>query len=101
MAWYEAHVNSNEGWNMLGALFPGGVSIFVGCNENLGWTHTTDYHNFGDVYLLKLSNNKKQHLYDNQWKDFSYKTVRLKIKLGKIILPVKKKNPVCEYGPVF
>ena len=36
MAWYEAHVNSNEGWNMLGALFPGGVSIFVGCNENLG-----------------------------------------------------------------
>ena len=101
MAWYEAHVNSNEGWNMLGALFPGGVSIFVGCNENLGWTHTTDYHNFGDVYLLKLSNNKKQYFYDNQWKDFSYKTVHLKIKLGKIILPVKKKNPVCEYGPVF
>jgi acyl-homoserine-lactone acylase len=101
MAWYEAHINSEDGWNMLGGLFPGGVSVFVGANEHLGWTHTTDYHNFGDVYRLKLSNNKKQYWYDETWHDFSYKTVRLKIKLGGIKLPVKRKIPVCEYGPVF
>lgn len=101
MAWYEAHVNSDEGWNMLGGLFPGGLSIFVGTNENLGWTHTTDYHNFGDIYLLKLSKNKKQYRYDNEWKDFTYKTIQLKIKLGGIKLPVKRKIPMCEYGPVF
>lgn len=101
MAWYEAHINSEDGWNMLGGLFPGGVSVFVGCNEYLGWTHTTDYHNFGDVYKLKTSKNKKQYWYDGAWKNFTYKTIRLKIKLGAIKLPVKRKIPVCDYGPVF
>lgn len=101
MAWYEAHINSNEGWNCLGGLFPGGVSVFVGCNEHLGWAHTTDYHNFGDVYKMKLSAGKKRYWYDGAWKDFTYKPVHLKIKLGAIRIPVRRKIPVCEYGPVF
>ncbi|MBK9328296.1 MAG: penicillin acylase family protein [Sphingobacteriales bacterium] len=101
MAWYEAHINSSEGWNCLGGLFPGGVSVFVGCNEHLGWAHTTDYHNFGDVYKMKLSAGKKRYWYDGAWKDFSYKPVHLKIKLGAIRIPVRRKIPVCEYGPVF
>ncbi len=101
MAWYEAHVNSNEGWNMLGALFPGGVSLFLGSNEYLGWTHTTDYHHFGDIYQLTLSNSKKQYYYDHNWRNFDYKTIHLKIKVGKLTLPIKRKIPVCEFGPVF
>ena len=39
-AFYEAHVQSEQGWNMLGGLFPGGCLIFHGTNENLGWAHT-------------------------------------------------------------
>lgn len=101
LAWYEAHINSEQGWNILGGLFPGGCSIYVGCNENLGWAHTTDYHNFGEIYQLQLSKNKKQYYYDSAWHDFSYKTVRLKVKLGFIRLPVKKKVPVTVFGPVF
>jgi acyl-homoserine-lactone acylase len=101
MAWYEAHINSEEGWNCLGGLFPGGVTIFAGCNEYLGWAHTTDYHNFGDVYRLKLSKNKERYFYDGQWRDFTYRTVHLKVRLGKIILPAKRTIPLCEYGPVF
>lgn len=101
MAWYEAHINSDEGWNCLGGLFPGGVSVFVGCNEYLGWAHTTDYHNFGDVYKMKLNGAHDAYWYDGAWKKFTFKTVHLKIKLGGIILPVKRKVPVCDYGPVF
>lgn len=101
MAWYEAHINSEQGWNAMGGLFPGGVSVFVGCNERLGWAHTTDYHNFGDVYQLTLSRNKKKYFFENEWHDFSYKTVRLKIRLGAVVLPVKRKIPQSVFGPVF
>ncbi len=101
MAWYEAHINSDEGWNCMGGLFPGGVSIFVGCNENLGWAHTTDYHNFGDVYKMKLNNNHDSYWYDGEWKKFTYMTIHLKIKLGALKLPVKRTVPVSVYGPVF
>ncbi len=101
MAWYGAHINSDEGWNCLGGLFPGGVSVFVGCNEHLGWAHTTDYHNFGDVYKMKISTDRKRYWYDGAWKKFTYKVVHLKIKLGGINILVRRRIPVCEYGPVF
>ena len=39
-SWYEAHINSNEGWNMLGGLFPGLPIPVIGTNNNLAWTHT-------------------------------------------------------------
>lgn len=101
MAWYEAHINSEEGWNALGGLFPGGLSIFVGCNPYLGWAHTTDYHNFGDIYELKVSRDKKRYFYDGQWRPFSFKTAHLQLRLGKLLLKVKRSIPLCEYGPVF
>lgn len=101
-AWYEAHISSEEGWNMIGGLFPGGVSAFVGSNTALGWAHTTNYHNFGDVFELKVKNaGKKQYLLDGKWEKFSSKKARLKIKLGGIILPVSKKILETRFGPVF
>ncbi|MDX2001221.1 MAG: penicillin acylase family protein [Chitinophagales bacterium] len=102
MAWYEAHLCSEEGWNIVGGLFPGGISIFVGSNERLGWAHTTNYHNFGDIYQLETNPaNKKQYKYDGSWRDFTIKKAKLKVKLAGIKIPVKKKYQVCEYGPVL
>ena len=43
VSWYEAHLSSAEGWNIVGALFPGAPVIFTGFNENLGWTHTVNH----------------------------------------------------------
>lgn len=98
-AWYEAHIKSDEGWDIMGGLFPGGVTIFVGTNKFLGWAHTTNYHNFGDVYKLEHKGNR--YLYDGAWKTFQTKTARLKLKLGGVKLAVSKKIRTCEYGPVF
>src|SRR6185503_6388973 len=36
-AFYEAHVQSDQGWNMLGGLLAGSCVILHGTNENLGW----------------------------------------------------------------
>lgn len=98
-AWYEAHIASEEGWDIIGGLFPGGASIFVGSNKYLGWAHTTNYHTFGDIYLLKHKGNK--YLYGGEWKNFVFKKVPLKLKLGKIKIAITKKVPYTEQGPVF
>lgn len=98
-AWYEAHIKSDEGWDIIGGLFPGGTTIFVGSTKNLGWAHTTNYHTFGDIYKLKHKGNK--YLYDGEWKTFQTKTARLKLKLGGIKIPIAKKIRICEFGPVF
>ncbi len=98
-AWYEAHIKSDEGWDIIGGLFPGGTTIFVGSNKNLGWAHTTNYHTFGDIYKLKHQGNK--YWYDGAWKKFEIKTAHLKIKLGAIKIGIAKKIRTCEYGPVF
>lgn len=98
-AWYEAHIKSDEGWDVIGGLFPGGTTIFVGTNKNLGWAHTTNYHTFGDIY--KLEHTRKKYKYDGEWKNFGVKKARLKIKMGGLKIPITKKIRYCEYGPVF
>ncbi len=101
-AWYEAHVHSNEGWEMIGGIFPGGISIFVGSNPNLGWAHTFNYHNFGDIYLLEINpENKNQYKYDNEWRNFEKDKTRLVVKLLGIPIPIGKKLFNSAYGPVF
>ncbi|MCS7074966.1 MAG: penicillin acylase family protein, partial [Bacteroidia bacterium] len=101
-SWYEAHLHSEEGWNMLGGLFPGGTTIFVGTNEHLGWAHTTNYHTFGDVYQIEINpKNKKQYRYDGEWKNFGKRIVRLKLKVGPVKIPVRKTVLLTEYGPTY
>ncbi|MEI6312976.1 MAG: penicillin acylase family protein [Bacteroidota bacterium] len=98
-AWYEAHICSEEGWNVIGGLFPGGLSIFVGANQHLGWAHTNNYHTFGDIYILNVK--KKSYLYDNVYKPLIFDHFKLKVKLGSIILSINKKLAYCDYGPVY
>jgi acyl-homoserine-lactone acylase len=53
VSWYEAHVVSEEGWNMTGGLFPGAPFVLHGHNERLGWAHTVNSPDLVDVYALK------------------------------------------------
>lgn len=101
-AWYEAHIVSQEGWNCVGGLFPGGATVFVGSNEHLGWGHTFNYHQFGDIYKLEINRkNKNQYKYDGEWRDFQVSKIKLKVKIAGIKIGVSKKVKWCAYGPVF
>jgi acyl-homoserine-lactone acylase len=55
VSWYEAHVVSEEGWNMTGGLFPGAPFVLHGHNERLGWAHTVNSPDLVDVYELPPS----------------------------------------------
>lgn len=98
-AWYEAHISSDEGWDAIGGLFPGGATIFVGTNKYLGWAHTTNYHTTGDIFKLTVKGNK--YLYDGQWTKFETAHAKIKVKLGGITLGVSKKLYYSRQGPVF
>ena len=37
VAWYEAHLKSEEGWDVHGGLFPGMPFIAKGFNPDIGW----------------------------------------------------------------
>ena len=58
-SWYEAHLISDEGMNILGGTFPGAATIFHGTNEYLGWAHTVNHADFSDVYRLTMHPTKK------------------------------------------
>tara|TARA_B100000401_G_scaffold435107_1_gene376322 strand:+ start:281 stop:2296 length:2016 start_codon:yes stop_codon:yes gene_type:complete len=102
-AWYEAHINSDEGWNMLGGLFPGLPLPVIGTNENLGWTHTYNYPDMNDVFQLVINpKNKNQYKLDGSWENFEIKNIKLKVKsiLG-LKIKVKRKIIWSKFGPVI
>ncbi len=99
LSWYECHVNSEQGWNMLGGTFPGGICPFVGTNENLGWAHTINYSDLSDVYQLTMHPTKKDYYkYDGQWLKLEKYKGKIKVKLGAIKLPVSKTFYRSVYG---
>jgi acyl-homoserine-lactone acylase len=101
-SFYEAHLNSEEGLNILGGLFPGGVCIFLGTNENLGWSHTWNGLDLVDTYRLQMHPKKKDtYKFDGEWLQLEKRNVWLKVKVGGIVLPVKQKAWWSVYGPTL
>lgn len=49
--YYEGHVHSDEGWSFSGVGRYGLPLLYMGHNEILGWTHTDNYPDHGDLYV--------------------------------------------------
>jgi len=105
LSWYEAHLCSEEGWNITGGLFHGGLSIFHGTNENLGWAHTVGEFDKKDVYVLKMKEGSKvEYKFGDEWRTLEKGHAKLRVGLGKenrFILPVRKKIWWSEFGPTI
>ena len=100
VAFYEAHLQSEQGWNMLGGLFPGGCLIFHGTNEYLGWAHTVNYQDKIDVYQLEINpDNKNQYKFDGQWLTLEEDKAKLKVK--GVPVTIGKKIWWSKYGPTL
>lgn len=102
LSFYEAHLHSEEGLNMEGAMFQGSSSLAMGVNDSLGWGMTWNYFDKLDVYKLKMHPKKKLlYEFDGQWVPLEKRPVWLKVNLskkGKFVLPVKKMTYWSKYG---
>ncbi len=102
VAFYEAHLCSEEGWNILGANFPGAPCILHGANEYLGWAHTVNDPDKLDVYQLEINpSNKLQYKFDGQWETLEERKAPLKVKMSPIRIGIKKKAYWSKYGPTI
>ena len=97
-AFYEAHVQSEEGWNILGGLFPGGPLIFHGVTPNLAWAHTVNFQDKIDVYQLQTDKDHPgQYQVDGEWLTLEKRKIKLNIK--GIPFSVGKMAYRSIYGP--
>ncbi len=103
VAWYEAHLHSEEGWDMVGGTFPASPLIIHGHNRDLGWALTVNHPDLVDVYRLTINpDNPDQYLFDGEWLDFEIREAPLKVKLvGNLKITVKKEALWSVYGPAI
>ena len=99
-AFYEAHLQSEEGWNIIGGLFPGAPMVFHGVNEHLAWAHTVNNQDKIDLYQLQTDKQHPgQYKVDGEWLPLEKRRLNLKVK-G---VPVTVHRTVYKsiYGPTI
>ena len=100
VSWYEAHLCSDEGTNILGALFAGSPNILIGANENLAWTHTVNQPDKTDVFALEMHpKDKLKYKVDDDYLLLETKKAKLQVRFLGIPLQIKKKFYSSIYGP--
>jgi len=102
VAWYEAHVHSEEGWDMAGGVFPGTPVILHGHNRDLGWAHTVNQPDLIDVYVLETNpEDPNQYRFDGEWRDLEVRDAPIDVKLwGGLHFTAHREALWSVHGPV-
>ncbi|MBL6848129.1 MAG: penicillin acylase family protein [Alphaproteobacteria bacterium] len=103
VAWYEAHIKSEEGLNIMGGTFPGSPFIHVGFNEYLGWGATVNQPDLADIYELTINpENENQYLLDGEWKNLKVVKQEFKVKIfGPFNITYPLDMYFSDHGPVM
>jgi penicillin amidase/acyl-homoserine-lactone acylase len=101
LTWYEAHLHSQEGWDIVGSTFPAGPFLVQGMTPDLGWGFTVNHPDQIDIYVLKVNpDNPSQYLYDGEWLDFEVDQASIDVKLiAPIEWEMKEEILWSVYGP--
>ncbi|MET0552326.1 MAG: acylase [Vicinamibacteria bacterium] len=102
VAWYEAHLHSEEGWDAVGGVFPGAPVILHGHNRRLGWAHTVNDPDLIDVYALTVDpSDPTRYFHDGAWRTFEQRTATIEVRLwGPLRVTVRREAPWSVHGPV-
>ncbi|MBU2643746.1 acylase [bacterium] len=102
VAWYEAHLVSEEGWNMIGGLFPGSPVILHGHNQHLGWAHTVNRPDGVDIYKLTMHpDHSMRYQLDGQWQALEVTKTTIDVDIGLFTMPVHRDLYRSVHGPVM
>lgn len=101
VAWYEAHIRSEDGFEMYGATFPGSPLLFVGHNRHLGWTHTVNTPDLVDLYALQTNEDRTLYTVDGESRELQKRSVELTIDLFFFEIYVDRTVYDTEFGPAL
>lgn len=103
VAWYEARLHSQEGWDMAGATFPGSPVILHGHNRHLGWASTVNKPDLVDIYQLTMNpDNENEYLLDGEWVELETQTAEILVRLfGPFRWTFKEPLFASRHGPVL
>jgi acyl-homoserine-lactone acylase len=103
VAWYEAVLQSDEGWHVAGGFFPGSPFMLHGHNEHLGWANTVNEPDLVDIYRLTINPaDENQYRLDGKWRDFKVEDAAIRVKVfGPLIWTVHRPVLFAAQGPVF
>ncbi len=103
VAWYEASVHSEQGWDMTGALFPGMPFLALGHNRDLAWSFTVNRPDLIDVYLLDVDpDDPNRYRVDGEWKTFEVRTAEIEVRLvGRLRWTFEREALWSVFGPVI
>jgi len=102
LAWYEAVIQTDEGWHVAGGFFPGGPFMLHGHNAHLGWASTVNNPDLADVFQLTVNPaNREEYRLDGAWKRFESHWVEIKVKRADGGFDVMRKEIARSlHGPV-
>ncbi len=104
VAWYEARLHSDEGWDIAGGLFPGAPLILVGANRHLGWGHTVNMPDLIDTYLLEVDDPEqpRRYRFAGGWREFERRDAAIRVRLfGPFSWEVHRPMLWSVHGPVL
>ncbi|MGC4101117.1 penicillin acylase family protein [Ferruginibacter sp.] len=100
----EAHMVSDEGLNVYGAVTWGQFFIYQGFNEHCGWMHTSSGVDAADLYVEKLSkqNDGWVYEYDKKKRPVITKDIFINYKIGDSILSTEHVKALYTlHGPIM
>jgi penicillin amidase/acyl-homoserine-lactone acylase len=101
VAWYEAHLLSDEGMNVLGGVFPGSPVVLHGHNAALGWAHTVNRPDLVDVYRLEVREEPRpEYRLDGAWLPLAAREVALPFDIGIATPRLRRTVYDSAHGPV-
>ena len=103
VAWYEAHIESDEGLNVMGGLFPGAPTIGVGFTPTTAWGATVNKPDLVDVYVLDIHpDNPDLYRLDGEWLMLESEEIKIDVLIwGFIPWSVKETVYRSVHGPVM
>jgi len=103
VAWYEVRLQSDEGWEMTGGVFPGSPVVLHGSGPTLGWANTVNLPDLADVYRLELDpESPYRYWLDGEWRELERGEAKLSVKLlGRLRVPVRRETLRSAHGPVL